>query len=414
MPQLSELENERNVVLLTGIGHFSTHFAELMYPTLAVALARETGFPLGQVLSWSFFGYLLFGLGALPAGLLADRIGVRVLLIGSLAGMGVCALAAAESTSGTALIICLAGIGGFASVYHPAGMSLISRTVTARGRALGVNGIFGSVAIASTPVIVAALCEARGWQGAFYATGLSLCILAAACAFLPIDERPRAAERRPHLPVTATRHGDKLLFGLLCVSAMLAGISYRGNTLLQPAYFAERVSLLGFGATTSLVYLFGIGGQYVGGILADRYDLRWLYLLFHAFSLPALLAMTALGGVPLIASAAVFVFFSIGMQPIENSLFARLTPPRWRATGYGVKFILTFGVGSSAVWLVEWAQNAGDLRYALLCLGVVIAALLAVMALFIGLSAGVAVRNDAGGELLGTAPPLRGGESPAS
>jgi len=48
------------------------------------------------VLGWSFLGYLLFGLGALPAGLLADRLGARVMLIVAMGGMGISALAAAE------------------------------------------------------------------------------------------------------------------------------------------------------------------------------------------------------------------------------------------------------------------------------------------------------------------------------
>ena len=41
------------------------------------------------------------------------------------------------------------------------------------------------------------------------------------------------------------------------------------------------------------------------------------------------------------------------MQPIENSLFAQLTPERWRSTAYGLKFTLTFGIGASAVAVVE-------------------------------------------------------------
>jgi len=96
MAGLSEAQNTRNVLVLTGVGHFSTHFFELMFPTLAVTLAAQTGLPLAEVLSWSFIGYLLFGLGALPAGLLADRIGSRLLLISALFGLGVAALAASE------------------------------------------------------------------------------------------------------------------------------------------------------------------------------------------------------------------------------------------------------------------------------------------------------------------------------
>lgn len=362
--------NARNVLILTGVGHFSTHFFELMFPTLAVSLAAQTRVPLDEVLGWSFLGYLLFGLGALPAGLLADRIGSRLLLIAALFGLGVAALAASEAPNGRALSFCLAAMGACASIYHPVGMSLIAHNITARGRALGVNGVFGNAAIALTPLITATLSAHVGWQSTYRIVGYAMCAVAVGCAFLPIEERRHdpavdaaaaAPQRTPMLP-----------FVVLLVAATLAGISYRGNTLVQPGYFAARVSEIGFGAATSLAYLFGIAGQYIGGLLADRHDLRRLYFAFHALSLPALLLMTALSGIPLIATAAVFVFFSLGMQPIENTLFFHCAPPRWRATAYGLKFVFTFGVGSLAVWLVRWADAAGGLSYAILSLAGVV------------------------------------------
>jgi MFS family permease len=160
---------------------------------------------------------------------------------------------------------------------------------------------------------------------------------------------------------------------VLFIAATLAGISYRGATLIQPGYFAVHLSELGYGAATSVAYLFGIIGQYVGGGAADRYDPRRSYLAFHALSLPALVAMSWLGGLPLLAGAALFTFFSRGMEPIENSLFAQLSPARWRATLYGVKFIGTFGIGALAVFLVRWADGVGGLSYAILSLGAVVA-----------------------------------------
>jgi MFS family permease len=361
--------NERNVLLLTGVGRFTTHFFELMFPTLAVALARQNSVPLDEVLSWSFLGYLAFGLGALPMALVGDRIGARLPLLVSLFGLGVAALAASEVTSARALTICLAAMGALAGVNHPLGMSLISRSTDAPGRALRMNGIFGNVAIALTPVITAALCARFGWQDTYRLVGYAMCALAVGCAFLPVQEPPRR-------PITARDTAAPIAWRpllVLLVAATLAGISYRGTTLLQPAYFAERVSEVWFGAAVSAAYLLGIAGQYVGGILADRHDRRRLYLLFHACSLAPLLLMSVLGGMPLVVGTAAFVFFSLGMQPIENSLVAQYAPPHRRATIYGLKFVCTFGIGSLAVWLVGWADAVGGLSHAILCVaGVVI------------------------------------------
>ncbi len=383
--------NERRVLLLTGIAHAATHYAELMYPTLAVALTAETGIPLDRVLRWSFAGYLLFGVGSLPAGYLADRFGARPLLIASLTAMGLASIAAGFSSPGLGLAICLGVLGCAGSIYHPAGMGLISHTIAARGRALGVNGIYGSAGIALTPLVTAALTSRFGWQGALRLSGAALLAAAGALASLRIQE-PRGQRGdgggAHNGPLIHSRAG----FVLLCTCAMLAGISYRGNTLAQPPYFAEHVSVMGYGTATSLALLLGIVGQYVGGIVADRYELRRSYFLFHLASLPALLAMTMLTNLPLIGAAGLFTFFSLGMQPIENSLFAALTPPHWRSTGYGIKFVLTFGVGSTAVWLVSAIEDAFGLRAVLLALGGVIGLLLTAIAVFAasaGLRAGV-------------------------
>ncbi len=365
-----------------------------MFPTLAVAFAHETGVAFEQVISWSFLGYLLFGLGALPFGFLGDKVGARPLIVTGIAGMGVFAIAAGESSHGTALTFCLAGMGLFASIYHPVGMSLISRTVARRGRALAINGIFGNIAIALTPIITATLCDRLGWRGAYSVVGYGACALAVFCGFFKIDEDQTVDQ--PTLPESTGRRDRSIhLFVVLLVASALAGISYRGNTILQPAYFDQRVSAMGFGLTTSVVYLFGIGGQYLGGMLADRHDLRWLYFGFHAISLPALLGMAALSGMPLVGMAMIFVFFSLGMQPIENSLVAHVTPVRWRSTAYGAKFVLTFGVGSFAVWLVEWADNQHDLAFAILCLAGVVALLLTTIAVFLSMSWGSEFRNRA-------------------
>jgi MFS transporter, FSR family, fosmidomycin resistance protein len=364
MASLIPASNERNVLLLTGVGRFATHFFELMFPTLAVALARQAHVPLDQVLGWSFLGYLAFGLGALPMGLAGDRVGVRLPLLVSLFGLGVTALAASEVTSPRALTICLAVMGALASIYHPLGMSLIARTIDRRGRAHGVNSLFGNAAIALTPVITAALCARFGWQDTYRIVGYTMCALAVGGAFLPVHEP------RPHVVdagAPATAIAWRPLVALL-VAAAFAGISYRGGTLVLPAYFAERVSEVWFGAAVSAAYLLGLGGQYVGGLLADRHDPRRLYLLFHVCSLPPLLLMTLVGGLPLIVSAAGFVFFSLGMQPIEHRLVAQYAPPQRRAAIYSLKFACTFGVGSLAVWLVRWADGLGGLSYAVLCL----------------------------------------------
>ena len=271
------------------------------------------------------------------------------------------ALAASEAPNGRVLSLCLAAMGACASIYHPVGMSLISHTIDARGRALGVNGMFGNAAIALTPLVTATLCDAPRLAADVSRRSATRCAPSPSPArSCRVDER---RHQRPAAPAAAPprRAGAAAVRRAARRRHAWPASAIAATRSCSPATSPRACPEIGFGAATSLAYVVGIGGQYVGGVLADRYDLRRLYLVFHAVSLPALLLMTALSGLPLVGGAAVFVFFSLGMQPIENSLFAQFTPPRWRATAYGVKFVLTFGVGSLAVWLVRWADAGGGL-----------------------------------------------------
>jgi MFS family permease len=337
----------------------------LVFPAVTMPIIATTGMSLEAVVRLSFLMYFAYGIGALPAGYLADRWEARRLLIAGVyaMGLGLALVGFFPSPSLIPLWLLIVGLG--ASVYHPAGLALISHTVEKRGYALGVNGIFGNLGIAFAPLITGLLTWLFSWQVACMILGLSSVLTGFLLSLIPIDES---------LHPTHARRGDGdsssvKYFVILGVALVFGGLVYRGNTVLLPAYlelktsfFANLVAALPFersgsatlGATllTSVVFFFGIFGQMLGGKLADRYDLRYAYLAVHAAAVPFLLAMAFTTDYLLAVCAAIYALFSLGMQPIENSLIAALTPARWRSTGFAIKFILTFGIGAAAVYLV--------------------------------------------------------------
>ena len=389
--------NERKIVHFTGFGHAATHYVELVYPTLAVGLAAETGLPLTEVLAWSFAGYLLFGLGALPAGIVADHLGARPVILFGLLGSGLSAALASVVPTGWPIALCLAGIGASASCYHPAGTGLLSKAVAARGRALGINGIYGNAGIALAPLATALLSEQLGWRATFALTGGVLLIATAVFAQMAFLEpqRAEAPSDSPEQDSPSRRSNLGLApFLAVCFTATLGGFMYRANTVAQPALFASEIDFIGYGAAASGAMLVGLVGQYLGGLAADRWELRGSYLFFHVASVPLLVAIASTTGISLLFTSAMYVFFALGMQPIENSLFAALTPERWRSTAYGIKFTLTFGIGSTAVWLVyEVARNDGWSAVYWALVGFALALIAGIGCLY-GLTRGRAVRNQ--------------------
>ncbi|MBW2454072.1 MAG: MFS transporter [Deltaproteobacteria bacterium] len=374
--------NERRVLAATCFAHGMTHLYMLVFPALVTPLRQELGLDLGEALELAFLGYLLYGLGSLPAGIIADRWSARWMLTLCLALSGAGAVLAGLSHSPTTLVMALGVLGIGASIYHPTGMALISRAFhDRRGRALGLNGVFGNIGLASAPFVTGLLTSMLGWRWAYGALGAMGLAGSLWVATMPIDDsvvEPDAAGSAR--AGTADAGHLKRYFLVLCVAMMLAGLAYRSASLVMPSYFELKASFLvptataiveAFGGTgaktaaatalTSLVYATGIVGQMLGGRVADSRDLRLSYLCFHLLAIPPVIAMVWLAEVPLLLAAMLYILFGLGMQPIENSLIAKLTPPAWRSTAYGLKFVLAFGVGSFAVGIVGHIERRAGL-----------------------------------------------------
>lgn len=404
------MNNESKIVVHTGVAHFFTHFYEIVFPSLAIPLMLSLRMELADVLKLGFLMYLLFGITALPAGLLADRLGNRRSLVVFFVGMGAASIAMAFSTTPRSMTLSLALIGLFAGIYHPAGMGLLSGCVQKRGMALGINGVAGSIGFVTAPFAAGFMNWFAGWQSVYLVAGTASLLWGVLLALTPIDERPVHID--PPVADKGQRMNDNLrYFIILCVIMTLSGLAYRANTVVLPAYLELKADFLwnvlqslalsheSGGSTmaatflASAIFTVGIFGQLLGGKLADGHDLRLLYLLFHSISLPFVILMGLLDQQLLILAAAIYIFFSLGMQPIENSLVAVFTPARWRSTAYGVKFILTFGVGAFAVHAVGWIGETWNLATIYFFVAGVIAAFLLMILYLIRVSQKTAVRN---------------------
>jgi MFS family permease len=402
--------DEARMLGVTSAAHALVHLYELAFPAIALSMKDDLGWSLAEVLRASFLMYLLFGVGALPMGLLTDRIGARRMLVACMLGSGSGALAVSMADGRGALTLALACTGLAGSIYHPAGMALLSRT-RRRGRALGLNGVFGNLGSAAAPFAGGLLAYEFGWRAAYAVLGVAG--VGAGIVALGLRFDAGATAHAAQVPAGGGGRTSLGWFAILCAAMLLAGFSYRGFSIVLPAVFEAQTSfvagwferlrfeslggLRNLAATTlaSVAYAIGMLGQLVGGHLADKHDLRRMYLLFHAASLPFVIAMMFAREAALVAAACGFAFFALGMQPIENSLVARFTPSRWRSTAYGIKFGLNFGIGSTAVFAVTGLVNGGSFARAFALLAAVIAALCAIVALLAWRSRGVRVTNDA-------------------
>jgi MFS family permease len=298
-----------------------------------------------------------FGLLAMIAGWLADRYGSRRLLIVYLIGCSVASIVAANSQSMTPLFVSMLVMGGFASIYHPAGLSLISRVTTpeTRGRALGWHGIFGSIGITAAPMGAAVLFGTGwlGWRGYY----MVLCIPAAAIALLVlVSIRRVSSTREPDSPIALDSGQDtpfqRLPYTLLVASGALSGFVYGaflhylqryldGAGIRPDSISAESFRNLLAGVTLS----FAVGGQWLAGRMARPGRLEWLQVGILLASMPCLILMGFASGWFCLVATCSFAFIHFMTQPVYNSLIAQLVPAHRRSTGYGFSNMLCFGIG---------------------------------------------------------------------
>jgi len=358
----------------------------LVFPALVLPLTGTLNLSMAQVLELSFWQYLLFGLTALPWGVAADRVGGRPLMMLMFVGAGLSGLAAAFwMDSPWLLSLSLAGVGLFSGIYHPIGMGMISKGVRNISMAMGYNAMFGGLGLVVAPLVTGLFNWIWGPRAAFFVLGAINLIGIGLMAFCPLVDAPRHEER------SSEANGMLAAFVILLVAMMLGGVAYTGSSVIITAFMElkspnvlEVVSnIFGRGVsgnllatvTTSFVFAVGATGQYVGGRLGQRFDPKFLYLVFHVICVPAAFLVALSQDAALVAFSAVYFFCLLGTQPPENTLVAHFTPRRLHHSAFGLKFILTFGVGSLAVKMMGRIDAIWGISATFVALGLVSVAL---------------------------------------
>jgi len=346
---------EKTVLGITGGSHLSVHALMLALPSLIPILRQEfsTGLDtLGLVATISAF---MFGIGAIPSGLAESRLGGKTLLLLYLFGSGLAAIIVALSNSLILLIFGLGLLGFSCSIYHPAGLTLISQRVQAITKGMAVHGIFGTTGSALGPIMATTLALLISWRASYAVLGVFNVILALA-TIVVIPKRDHSGNGKMEQQENRVEKTNRPALIFFYMTNMLMGFAYYGFTTFMPTHFAENTSnFLPFisgtmkaGIFPSLVFLAGIIGQIIGGRLGTRYKRTKLLPLIIAINIPFLLLMGYTTDIFLVLCSLGLGMAYFSNQPISNTLIAEFTHSDNRGLGYGINFFLSFGIGSLA------------------------------------------------------------------
>jgi MFS family permease len=412
--------NDRSIVALVMLAHGMVHTYELSIPIFVSIWLVEfdvlslgfvefgvTEATLGLVVT---AGYGLFGVGALPGGVLVDRIGSDRLITACLFGMAASFVLLGLSPNLLVVAIALLLWGAAASVYHPAGLTLLSKGVHERGTGFAYHGIAGNVGTGLGPLLTAILLLFLDWTVVAILLAVPALAAGAYAVRAQFDETAAVDDAAKATPNgggdnendggadagntdtggdsradsvgslaefgVETRRLFAGAFALVFVVVMTSGLYYRGfltflPNLLEGLPGFEPVRLTSLlppvvtdalgvqpGSTRSInperyfysgLLIVGVFGQYLGGKLSDRIPVE--RGLAGGFGLLAVLALVFLpaanaGIVPLLAVGAMLGAALFLVQPFYQATVAEYSPAGTRGLSYGFTYLGVFGVGA--------------------------------------------------------------------
>jgi MFS family permease len=389
-------ENDRALTAFTMLGHGTVHSYELAIPVFAVIwldVFGTTTAVLGVVVGAS---YALVGFGAIPGGILADRFGAKPVVLACLAGMAVSFVLVSLAPNLVVLAVALVLWGGAASLYHPAGLALISRGAKARGTAFAYHGVAGNLGIAAGPLLAALLLLVAPWRVVAAALVGPTLLAALVGLFLEFDETAGSAARehgessgrddhqdslasdggqsgerrvlgQPHTVPEFLSDSRRLFTGgfvLVFAVGLLFGIYYRGLFTFLPDILADLPTFApldwrGYAIEPgqyvySGLLLVGAVGQYAGGRLVDRIPVEYALVAAYLALVPSALlfvpARTA-GLAPLLLVAGLLGFVVFGTAPINQEAIATYSAPSMRGLSFGYTYTAIFGFGAVGAML---------------------------------------------------------------
>src|SRR5438093_3916348 len=243
-----------------------------MIGPLLLDIARDLRLPLGQASVLAVVSAVPQALSSPFAGLLADRFGRRPMIVLSLTGSGLLALAASIAPSFATLVVIRFVAGLVNSVAPTSTLAALGDLCRAQrlARAMGwFNVGFSFAAIAGVPAM-SAIGGTFGWRWAFATMGVLLLLLALAVQTLFPDVPPRPCTAS----VPATYRALVRVRGLW--SLMSANLVERSMfmmvTIYLPVFLMLHYTLtaVAVAPALSVVAVGAIAGNVAGGWLGDR------------------------------------------------------------------------------------------------------------------------------------------------
>lgn len=332
-----------SLILLFILAHSGHHLLTALPMPLIPMIRKEMGLDYTQS-GWVISAFTLaYGLGQIPGGWLADRIGPRWMITVGISGLGFAGLGVGLSQAFWMMIIFLAAMGILGGGYHPSAPRMISASVELKyqGRALGLHLIGGAASFFLAPLIAVGIAAAWGWRGSFI--GLAIPAILFGIFFHRVLSRKeiRPASRPKMDKSLQEKPGRTELRPLVAFILLsnLLGATMTSTMAFIPLLLVDRFgySQEYAGALFAFIYSAGLWMSPLAGYLADRFgriplmvgvgfaSAPIIYLLNHVSSFWAIVTLLLLIGVVIYVR-----------MPVSEAYIVRHTSEKNRSLTLGI------------------------------------------------------------------------------
>lgn len=348
------------VLALTSACFLFTFIVRFTWPPLipvVVPILKMNMSDAGAFMSAFYLGYVIT---QIPAGILGDRFGVRLLLAGSLVleGLTTFAMGSIDSYGAGFALRVATGLGAGA-VYAAASRALMEWfPPKERGTAFGILLCAPSAGILVSSMAVPPLNKAFGWDSVFQIVGIATIVVGVLVYFML-----RASQQ------TKTSggmfDGFKVVFGNKDILfTALSGFFLLWVELGTATWTFAYIKKLGFslGMAGTVMTLYGVGGllgPFVSGWLSDRIGHRKQLLMI---SLLVIAPVTVLFGSQTTITALgiwgfIFGFTSYVANPHLTILISEFAGKQYAATANGTSNFFFQMASMIGPWIMGWCLD---------------------------------------------------------
>ena len=360
---------DRKHFFYLNLGHFLDHFFLLIFATAAaLALIHDWGMSYGQLIPYSTAGFIAFGLFSLPSGWLADRWSREGMICVFFIGIGMASVGASSAQSPLGMAFWLFILGVFASIYHPVGLALIAKGGQKMGRDIAINGVWGNMGVGFAAFMTGLMIDYVGWRAAFWLPGL-ISIGIGVLYFMDFRENILIKLKIGNASVTSEtsfmgNNDGQLRRLIIRVSIIIffttavSAIIFQSTTFALPKVFDERLAMISDSASAigfMALFVFAVASfaQLVVGQMLDRIGPKRVFLAVSSLQLIFFVMFGGQFGWTALFIATLFMLGAFGQIPINDYMIGKMAKSEFRASIYGVRFVVSFAVWAVVVPLIS-------------------------------------------------------------